>query len=382
MNAAERHASGALVADDEGVRALVQRLARTAALGIDTEGDGMFRYRARLCTVQIASADAIAIVDTLAVDSAALAPLLGVSGPEKVVHDAAFDARLLFGYGIALGPVFDTAVAARFLGHAATGLSNLLASLFDVHLPKHKQQADWGLRPLDEEAVHYLENDVRYLLPLRDALLEQLRAKDIEPEVREEFAYVLGEAQRTIVEPSWLSRLKGAAARPPKQRARCYELAIARDEIARELDVPAGRVLASELALRLSELEDLTQEELTRRLPALARPYVERFVEALARGAERHDAPQEELIDDSRIPPASELAARKKRREQLLSFRAREAEQRGVDMQVVLPGHCINDMMKLARLDPESLAQVPGLGACRIARYGERWARELAPLWP
>jgi ribonuclease D len=373
--------SGPLVTASAAARALVAQLAQAPSLALDTEGDGMFRYRARLCTMQLASSEQIAIVDTLAVDPRLFSALLSAGGPEKVVHDAAFDARLLFAHGVALGSLFDTAVAARFLGFAATGLSALLASLFEIELPKHKQQADWGKRPLDHEAVEYLENDVRHLLRLRDALLERLREKEIEAEVREECAYVLREAQRPTAEPSWLSRVKGAAARPPKQRARTYELARARDEVARELDVPAGRVIASELVLRLAEIDDLAKPELERRLSVATRPHVMRFVEALARAAERSDAPAEELIDDSHIPAQSELVLRKRRREQLTSFRAREAEQRAVDPQAVLPGHCVNDMTKLPRLDAESLASVAGLGACRIARYGERWQREFGPTW-
>src|SRR5690606_26212082 len=125
-----------------------------------------------------------------------------------------------------------------------------------------KQQADWGARPLDAEAIAYLENDVRYLLPLREALLAQVRARDIEPEVREECAYVLSEAQRVVAEPSPFSRVRGATQRAPKQRARLYELARARDELARELDVPPGRVLANELMLRLAELGELSEAEL------------------------------------------------------------------------------------------------------------------------
>lgn len=362
-------------------RVLAKRMAHAPVLALDAEGDGMFRYRARLCTLQLATASEIAIVDTLAVDVAELADLLGPAGPEKVVHDAAFDARLLFSRSVVLGSVFDTAVAARFLGFAATGLASLLLNLFGVQLAKHQQQADWGARPLDAEAIAYLENDVRYLLPLREALLAQVRARDIEPEVREECAYVLGEAQRGEAEPSPFARVKGAAQRPPKQRARLYELARARDEVARELDVPPGRVLANELMLRLAELGELSESELGRRLSSTARPHTSRFAGALAAANERADAPTEELIDDSRVPPASELLARKRRRELLTSFRAREAVSRGVDPQVVLPGHCLTDLAKAPNLARETLLQVPGLGECRIERYATRWASELGPEW-
>jgi len=192
---------------------------------------------------------------------------------------------------------------------------------------------------------------------------------------------VLHEAQRPSAEPSPFARVKGAAARPPKQRARIYELANVRDELARELDVPAGRVLANDLLLRLAELTELSEAELARRLPSSVRAQVARFSAALERASELHDAPSEELIDDSQVPPALEISRRKRRRELLVSFRAREAEARAVDAQVVLPGHCVNDLVKLPSLAREELERVVGLGACRIERYGARWAAELGPVW-
>ena len=122
-------------------------LAKYPRLSFDTEGDGLFRYRTRLCMMQLGCAEQVTLIDTLAFDALPIfEELLGPQGPEKIVHDASFDARVLCAQGIRLGRVFDTAVAARFLGLKSTGLSSLLASFFQIELPKDKQQADWGAR--------------------------------------------------------------------------------------------------------------------------------------------------------------------------------------------------------------------------------------------
>jgi ribonuclease D len=364
------------LAEASQVDALIARLQREPSLALDTEGDGMFRYRTRLCTLQLASAEELAIVDTLAVDAARFAALFSAQGPEKVVHDASFDARLLAANGAVLGNVFDTAIAARFLGIQATGLASLLASFFEIALPKHMQMADWGARPLDEEAIAYLENDVRHLLALRDTLLERVRAAEIEDEVREECAYVLAEAARAEPERTPYARVKGAQLRSPKERARLFELAEARDVIARELDEPVARVIANELLIRLATLEP-TVEEVERRLSTRVRPFAARLHEAYARAASRHDAPASD--EPGEYLSSSEIARRKKRRSLLLEFRTAEATQRGVDQQVVLPGHCLQELVKLPSLD--AIGTVPGLGAARIARYAERLERELGPKW-
>ena len=352
------------------LEALSSRLSAAPRLALDTEGDGMFRYRTRLCVLQLGTGAAIHVVDTLAIETLdSLSHVLGPQGPEKIVHDASFDARVLFARQLALGNVFDTAVAARFLGFASTGLSSLLRQLFDVHLPKHQQQADWGRRPLSAEAVRYLEDDVRHLHALAERLLAEVRARDIESEVREECAYALREAQKPeIVAPPW-TRIKGAATRLPRERARLYELAEVREQLARALDVPPGRLLPSEVLSRLAR-ESAPEPALVRRLLGAQAEHAPRFEEALARAALAQDAPPEHVQRLLAEPPsAAELQRKKRRRAYLVEFREREAKARDVDPQVVLPGHCLTDIVDLPVIEAETLRDVPGLGAARFERY-------------
>jgi ribonuclease D len=371
-----------IVAEAEA-RAAVERMQQATLLALDTEGDGMFRYRARLCTVQLADARDVYVFDTLAVAPSPLfARLLGASGPEKIVHDLSFDARVLFAHGIVLGNVFDTSIAARFLGLKSTGLSTLLMQHFEINLPKHKQQADWGARPLDDEALSYLGDDVRHLEKLATLLLEQVRARDIEPEVREECAYMLGEAQvKERVEAPWL-RIKGVGQKAPHERARLYHLCDERERVAQELDLPPGRVIANDLLVRLAELDFKTAEELNARLPNRVAPFVERLWQAYERGNAAGDAPFDDVQRVAPRPPSHfEIDQKKRRRKALMEFREREATARAVDPQVVLPGHCLSDMVELDALNPESLASVRGFGACRVTRYATRLVSELTEHW-
>jgi hypothetical protein len=77
-----------LVDRPETLREIVAELAREPALGLDVEGDGLFRYRARLCTMQIGTPARAVVVDTLALAPEVLrdvlGPLLGAGGPRKV----------------------------------------------------------------------------------------------------------------------------------------------------------------------------------------------------------------------------------------------------------------------------------------------------------
>ncbi len=372
-----------MIDDEPALAAWLARVSHVPQLALDAEGDGMFRYRARLCTVQLAVADEVVIVDTLALSAApALGPLFGASGPEKIVHDASFDARMLHAYGAPLHRVFDTAVAARFLGIAATGLSSLLAARFEIPLEKSHQQADWGKRPLSVPMLSYLEEDVRHLSRLHTSLLDDVRAKDIEPEVREECAYVLSQALAVTRSLAPWMRIKGAAQLLPAQRALLRAFAEEREQIARAEDVPPGRLLSNDLLLRITTHSEPSEALVRQALGARSIAHVERFIGCLASAAHLTDAPADEVQALCPTPPSlAQIEAKKRRRKWLTEFRAREASARGVDYQVVMPGHCLSDVADLPTLDREQLAQVSGFGECRLERYQTALLSEFGARW-
>ncbi len=158
-----------IVARDDELRDVVTAAARAARVAVDVEASGMFAYRARPCTVQLAWDDGgqVAVVDTLATSIAPLGELLGPGGPVKIVHDVAFDARLLAESGIALANVHDTAVAARMLsasgdrsghpprrrarrshrqGDAAARLAPETARRSHARIPRRRRRAPRGAR--------------------------------------------------------------------------------------------------------------------------------------------------------------------------------------------------------------------------------------------
>jgi ribonuclease D len=366
-----------MVEDDGAAHELVARLRAESRIALDVEGDGLFRYRARLCTVQLAGPTEIAVVDTLVVAPGALTPLLDAGGPVKVVHDASFDVRLLRDGGVRLGRLFDTSVAARFLGERATGLSSLLLAFFGIALTKEKQQADWGARPIDEESLEYLADDVRHLVALADALEARVRERGIEAEVHEECEWVVASAfvETHDPRPPWV-RIKGALELPPLAQARLRELAALREAHAARLDVPPFKVVRNEILVALATRAPKDVREV-RRFPGLERGRARRLVpeiaDALARGAEAGAPPEEDLATVTGPRPAPDVREAEKRRKNALgAFRKAEAESRGVDPQVVLPGHCLNDLVARGARDESELRAILGFGECRIERYGKK----------
>jgi ribonuclease D len=70
--------------------------------------------------------------------------------------------------------------------------------------------------------------------------------------------------------------------------------------------------------------------------------------------------------------------ARRLREQRLTKWRREAAKTRGVDEQVVLPGHCLQDLADLDVPSRAAIAAVPGLGAFRVERDGDALLAALA----
>ena len=96
----------------------------------------------------------------------------------KVIHGAEYDLRCMDReWGFRVRNLYDTSMAARFVGMEQIGLSALIEALLGVRIPKDAriQKSDWSHRPLSEEALDYAAMDVWHLLSIREALERRLR---------------------------------------------------------------------------------------------------------------------------------------------------------------------------------------------------------------
>lgn len=354
-----------LVRDPAALDARLASFRGAGRLALDVEGDGLYRYRARVCTMQLATEDEAMVVDTLAIeDLGALAGLIGDDAPEKVVHDVSFDARMLAQRGLSFGRVFDTAVAARFLGEKSTGLATLLETYFDVSLDKAHQQADWGERPLPPPRIEYLLADVRHLPALAALLEDRARALDVLEEIEEETRYAIARAlEPDEVREPW-TRVKGGKTLAPEDQGVLAALADLREREAERRDVPPFRVTSNRVLFEAARRRPRGLRDL-REIRGL-RTFSDADLEAALARAAREGPPRTE--PSGPVPSPEERARRKAREKALSRWRKAEAEARGVDPQVVLPGHCLRDAARLE--DPDALAEVPGLGDKRLDRYG------------
>lgn len=113
-----------------------------------------------------------------------LARLLADETVLKVFHHAPFDLGWMTGHWRTRATsVACTKVASRLLHPAAVNeahsLKVLLKQNLGVHLDKGERLSDWTLENLSHAQVEYAAQDVEHLLPLLDALEQQLEQADL-----------------------------------------------------------------------------------------------------------------------------------------------------------------------------------------------------------
>ena len=220
-------------------------------IGLDTEFLRERTYRAELCLVQVSAASDASCIDPLALsDLAPLARALTSPRIVKVMHASRQDLEVLLPVTGLVRPVFDTQIAAALTGlPAQVGYAELVRRLTGHELPKTHTRTDWSRRPLSPEQIEYALDDVRYLLPLKTLLEEQLSKLGRSQWLAEELA-ALDDARSFTTEPeqAWL-RVKGLRGLDDQRQRLAQELAAWRERRAVERNRPRGWIL-DDTALR------------------------------------------------------------------------------------------------------------------------------------
>ena len=367
-----------LITREDELAKAAERLAKRPRVAFDLESNGMHAYRATACIIQLACEDEVIVVDSLAISLAPLGGLLSSAATEKIVHDVAFDARILAEAGVRLANARDTSIAARMLTRPATGLAALLESELGVHIDKKMQQHDWAERPLTPAMVTYLAGDVLHLSALADRLFGEVVERGIADEVEEETRYrlaqAIGAAGTEDPRPPYV-RLKGIERVPADELPILRHLANIREQLSRELDVPPYKVLGPDVLFAIAKAKPGSIDELSRIRGAMggrrARSIASDLLDAVTVGIEDRVIPDEDRawFEKPRIS-GPQVRARRAREQRLTKWRKEEAKRRGVDEQVVLPGHCLQGLADLDEPTLEAIAHVPGIGGFRAQRDG------------
>ncbi|MEL6891191.1 MAG: ribonuclease D, partial [Actinomycetota bacterium] len=171
--------------DQAELDAIVDELVACDRYALDTEFHRERTYFPKLALVQVAwhrAADAtnseqhqeLVLIDPLAVDVAPFARLFA-SDSLCVIHAAQQDLDVLtHAVGSVPARMFDTQLAAGFVGYGTPSLVSLLQGEVGVTPAKGDRLTDWLRRPLTDAQRNYAATDVEYLLEVHDRLLAKL----------------------------------------------------------------------------------------------------------------------------------------------------------------------------------------------------------------
>ncbi len=248
----------------EGVSNALLAIRKSAIVGIDTEFVGEASYEPQLCLLQVATDDAIFLIDPLAgIELGEVWQVLTEPGSEIVAFAARQELLFCLRYAERLpGRLFDPQIAAGLLGFGyPLNHTNLVQKVLGVRVQSGEAYSDWRKRPLSRRQSEYAADDVRQLLAIRLALLDRatsLGRIDWLSSEHQASAERVSEGER---EERWW-RTSGGSGLNRRALARLRELWKWRDDTARAANRPVKKVLGDDLLVAIAkrgprDLEDL-----------------------------------------------------------------------------------------------------------------------------
>ncbi len=274
----------------------VGRLLATDRYALDTEFHRERTYFPKLALVQIAGADEIVLIDPLKCDLSPLKDLFH-SDVLAVLHAAQQDLDVLtHAVGAVPRRLYDTQLAAGFLGYSTPSLVSLLQAELKVAAAKGDRLTDWLRRPLTDDQCTYAASDVAYLLQLHDTLEEQLTQAGRADWAAAACIELLAKpVSGTEPEMAW-TRLKDVRVLKPKARGVARAIAAWRERRAMSIDSPVRQVLPDLAILGISQRQPRTIAELGQ-----ARGVDERHTRGII-GKELLAAVEEGLREEAHLP--------------------------------------------------------------------------------
>ncbi len=254
------------IADDQMLKTLCEKLSNRPYIALDTEFIRTDTFFPKLGLLQVSDGEQCYLIDPLALkDVTPFKKLLLSEDVVKVIHACSEDLETLFhSYGVMPCPLFDTQLAAAFLGYGLSmGYQRMVKDLFDVELSKAQNRSDWLQRPLDEKQCLYAALDVVYLLPAYHLFVDQLEKQGKTDWFNEKQSRVLDNFQQDEVTQNPYLRIKTAWRLAPKELAVLRALAAWREQTAIDLDLPRTWVVKDAVLFEIASRDIRSIQQLS-----------------------------------------------------------------------------------------------------------------------
>lgn len=335
-----------LVKNRSALSRIATELKKETSIGVDLEADSLFHYQEKVCLIQISTPSKNFLVDPLSLDDLSpLSPVFSDPNIQKVLHGADYDIRSLYrDFGIEVNALFDTQIAAKFLGIMETGLARLLKDRLGVVVDKKYQKRDWSQRPLPDAMLTYAVTDTLHLLPLSRILEDELRQRGRLFCVEEECKLLSRVRPLPPDNNPLFLKFNGAKRLDPRGLGVLESILQLRNDTARRRDRPPFKVLVNEAILEIAERCPVTEKDLepikglnVRQIKTLGRSILKKTAEAL-------QMPQSDLPVFPKNNGRRITGKVSKRAKLLKEWRAQRAKQIGLDPSLVLTNAQIMDL--------------------------------------
>ncbi|HXD85080.1 MAG TPA: HRDC domain-containing protein [Urbifossiella sp.] len=371
-----------IVAQPEHLAPCLDCLAAAALIGFDTEFVGEDAYRPELCLVQIATEEALFVIDPFS-----CGPLdrfwKTLTDPEKVVvvHAGREDIRIC-NFAIGAAPaIFDVQLAAGLLGYSyPIGYAGLVQDLLGNRMSKGETLTDWRRRPLQPAQLRYAFDDVRYLLPAWKQLTDRLSKHQRLTWAEEEFAAFVRKAVADEATTERWRKVKGIGGLDRRQLAIVRAVFGWRDAFAQRVNRPPRMLLRDDLIVEIARRAPKTVDDL-QLLRGLPRGEPDAILEAVRHAKQMSAAELPELESRDNDPTQvlllasllgvvlSDLCSRKRVASNLVaSGQDLKAVVRAMTSGQSLPDLPLTRGWRAANILPELLAVLDGSHAIRVVK--------------
>jgi DNA polymerase-1 len=210
-----------VVTTSDELSAAVEKLRSYPVIGFDTETTALDPYQGRVRLVQLSTPEGFTYIIDLdrfastdmhkAESLEPLRRLLSAQQPVKVAHNAKFDAKWIRHYigaelcgdydsltcekkEVERGGLFDTLLASQIVSAGDTedrhSLQLVVERYLNEEMDKSAQLSDWS-GELSENQLEYAARDASILLPLREKLVERIKADSLGRVAQLEFECVV-----------------------------------------------------------------------------------------------------------------------------------------------------------------------------------------------
>ncbi len=183
-----------LIKDAETLRKACEQLKSEDVIGFDTETTALDPYEGEIRLVQLSNGKETQVIDLKPFyargdlrtmpELEPLREILAASRPVKIAHNAKFDAKWVKHHlGVEIGGVFDTLIASQLIAAGDQdrrhNLGEVTSYFLGTELDKSEQVSDWSAPELSQSQIEYAARDAATMIPLREKVIEKLKADDL-----------------------------------------------------------------------------------------------------------------------------------------------------------------------------------------------------------